>query len=160
MITYFVLTPPGGPDRDHVSTRFVADKFAWVAFIFPGFWLLFHRCWLIGLATLALQAVAVWMTEQPSLFWAGTLTEIAISLLIGLEAHHIHVRNLVSKGWTLADLVAAPDLATAEAFYFSMLPTPPRPTLPSTDWSQFSSPARPAAQRGPALGLFDIGEGR
>jgi hypothetical protein len=159
VISYFVLTPPGG--RDHAATRFLADRFAWLAFVFPGLWLLFHRCWLMGLAILAAQLAAAWLTDQSGFFWAGTLSELALGLLIGLEGRQIVVRHLLAKGWTMADVVAAPDLSTAEMIYFSNLPAEtPKPAVPVTDWKNFSPPAQTASRQGPALGLFDLGGGR
>jgi Protein of unknown function (DUF2628) len=162
VITYFILTPPGGPERDHRTTRFIADRFAWLAFIFPGLWLLFHRCWLIGICAVLAQLLAVWLADQPGLFWAGTLSELAIGLLIGLEGRHIYAQNLMAKGWSMASVVTAPDLSTAEAIYFAGLSSeaPKVTTLPSTDWAKFSPPGQPPARGGPALGLFDIGGGR
>nr|WP_286675500.1 DUF2628 domain-containing protein [Rhizobium sp. CSW-27] len=161
MTSFVVLTPPGGPDRDHASTCFVADRFAWLGFVFPGLWLLFHRCWLIGLAVLAAQLAAAWLTDQSGFFWAGTFSELALGLLIGLEGRQIVMRNLMAKGWTMVDVVAAPDLSTAEMMYFSNLPTEtPKPAVPVTDWKNLSPPAQTTSRHGPALGLFDIGGGR
>ncbi|MGN7295131.1 DUF2628 domain-containing protein [Rhizobium sp. SAFR-030] len=161
MISYLILTPPGGPDRDHRTTRFVADRFAWLAFVFPGLWLLFHRCWLIGVATLIAQVGAGWLTNLSGLFWAGTLAQLAIGLLIGLEGRHIYISTLIRHGWMLSDVVSAPDLSTAEAFYFSSAAGDVAPaTVPTTDWSKFSAPAGAPARGGPALGLFDIAGGR
>ncbi|WP_170975823.1 DUF2628 domain-containing protein [Rhizobium sp. FY34] len=161
MITYLILTPQGEPDRDHRRTRFIADRFSWLAFVFPGLWLLFHRCWLIGTTALLAQILAAWLVDQPGLFWAGTLSEVAIGLLIGLEGRHIHAQNLMAKGWSMAGVVTAPDLATAEAIFFAGLPTDPvKPSLPVTDWTKLSTPGQASLRNGPALGLFDMGGGR
>nr|WP_289852226.1 DUF2628 domain-containing protein [Rhizobium sp. SSA_523] len=155
------MTPPGGPDRDHASTRFVADSFAWLGFIFPGLWLLFHRCWLFGIVTLAAQGMLVWLSDQPGLFWGGTLSELAIGLLVGLEGRQILARRLVAKGWAVADIVTAPDLQTAEQIYFAGLPVrQPQPDVPVTDWKNLTLSGPPRLQTGPALGLFDLGGGR
>ena len=165
MTSFIVLTPPQGPDRDHASTRFVADRFTWLGFLFPALWLLIGSCWLAGIATLLAQGFAAWLGEQPGLFWAGALMQFGIALLIGLEGRHIRVTALVRRGWMLSDIVTAPDLATAETIYFSSLPAEaPKPFVPVTDWNKLSPPAQRSAQGfahgGPALGLFDIGGGR
>ncbi|MGG2478320.1 DUF2628 domain-containing protein, partial [Rhizobium sp. BR5] len=39
MTSYLVLEAPNGPDRDHKTTRFIADRFVWLALIAPWLWL-------------------------------------------------------------------------------------------------------------------------
>ncbi|WP_377299104.1 DUF2628 domain-containing protein [Rhizobium sp. SGZ-381] len=160
MKRYIILTPPGGPLRDHRTTRFIADRFAVLAFLFPGPWLLMHRCWWSGLAALAAQGLAGWLADQPGLFWAGTLSSLALSLLIGLEARHMQARNLVRRGWQEEAVLLAPDLVTAEAMFFETLPAPEPFAVPAADWTKISPRKEGPAYGGPALGLFDMGKGR
>lgn len=158
MSSYIVLTPPGGPEPDHRSTRFVADRMVWTAFVFPGFWLLFNRCWLWGILVLIAQFSASWLVEHPGFFWAGMAAELALAILIGLEGRQILIRTLMRRGWTLEAVVAARDLSTAEEIYFSGPAGEVRQTkTPSTDWARLSAEASPSPSSGPALGIFDMG---
>ena len=158
MISYIVLTPPGGAEPDHRSTRFIADRMVWTAFVFPGLWLLFNRCWLWGVVVLIAQLAAGWLIERPGLFWAGMAAELALAILIGLEGRQILIRTLMRRGWTLDTVVTAPDLATAEHIYFSGPAGDIRQlNTPKTDWAKLAAEASPSAGGGPALGLFDMG---
>lgn len=158
MTSFIVLIPPGGPEPDHRTTRFIADRMVWTAFVFPWLWLLLNRCWLWGILVFALQFVCGWLMDQPGLFWAGTAAELALAMIIGLEGRKIVVHRLMAKGWTLVDIVTAPDLATAEEIYFSG-PAGElwKPSVPSPDWSQRSPSGAVATTYEPALGLFDMG---
>ncbi|WP_137133612.1 DUF2628 domain-containing protein [Rhizobium sp. FKY42] len=158
MTSYIVLTPPGGPEPDHRSTQFVADRMVWTAFVFPGFWLLFNRCWLWGIAALFAQFAAGWLADRPGLLYAGMAAQLAIALLIGLEGRQILIRTLMRRGWVLDTVVTAQDLATAEHIYFGGPAGNQRTTTtPKTDWTKLSAEASPAAQYGPSFGLFDTG---
>lgn len=160
MKRYIILTPPGGPDRDHRTTRFIADRMSLLALVFPGPWLLLHRCWWSGLAALGIQVLAGWLADQPGLFWAGTLSSLALGLLIGLEARHMQVKSLMRRGWREEAVLLAPDRATAEAMFFAALPEPEKFAVPAADWTKISPRQDGPAYGGPALGLFDMGKGR
>ena len=158
MISFIVLTPPDGPEPDHRSTRFIADRMVWTAFVFPGIWLLFNRCWLWGIAVLITQFACGLLVDQPGFFWAGMAAELALGLLIGLEGRQILIRTLMRRGWNLDAVVAAPDMVSAEQIYFSGPAGDIRhTTTPTTDWARLSAEASPATSSGPALGLFDMG---
>ncbi|MDO1584688.1 DUF2628 domain-containing protein [Rhizobium oryzicola] len=161
MISLYVLEPPSGADRDHRSTRFIADRFNWLAFLFPGLWLLWKRCWLTGAVVLGLQIAAGRVAELPGLSLAGMLTNLALALVIGLEGHHILVKSLRFKCWTLQDVVVATDLASAEAAYFANLESASSAQdVPPADWSKLSPAPQAAGWTGQALGLFDHDGGR
>ncbi|MFD1747256.1 DUF2628 domain-containing protein [Rhizobium helianthi] len=158
MKSFLVLLPPGGPTADHRTTRFIADKMVWTAFVFPGLWLLFQRCWLWGGLVFAAQIFAGRLMDWPGFFWAGFCAQLALGLLIGLEGRKMVIRRLMGKGWTLVDIVTAPDLTTAEQIYFSG-PAGElwKPSVPSPDWSQRSPSGTVTTTNEPALGLFDMG---
>jgi len=158
VISYIVLTPPGGAEPDHRSTRFIADRMVWTAFVFPGLWLLFNRCWLWGIAVLTAQFAAGWLADRPGLFFAGMAAQLSIALLTGLEGRQMVVRTLMRRGWVLDTVVTAPDLASAEQIYFAGPAGDVRQmTTPKTDWTKLSAEASPATQYGPSFGLFDTG---
>lgn len=158
MISFIVLTPPDGPEPDHRSTRFIADRMVWTAFVFPGIWLLLNRCWLWGIAVLITQFACGLLVDQPGFLWAGIAAELALALIIGLEGRQILIRTLMRRGWNLDAVVAAPDVVSAEQIYFSGPAGDVRQTkTPTTDWARLSAEALPATQSAPALGLFDMG---
>ncbi|MFB2553021.1 DUF2628 domain-containing protein [Ensifer soli] len=120
MISYLVLTPPGGA-RDDRPARLIADKGRWLAFFFPAFWLLFHRAWLAGIAVLLLQTVPAVLLADVAESWqatlAGMVLNIALGLLVSLEGPLFVAGRLVAGGWTLADIVPAPEVGLAEAAF-------------------------------------------
>ncbi|OAE36966.1 DUF2628 domain-containing protein [Agrobacterium tumefaciens] len=121
MTSYLVLEAPNGPDRDHKTTRFIADRFVWLAFFAPWLWLAINRLWL---AT-AIVVIAFFAAGQISTFAgfepAGILFGLATGLITALEGRDFLVRHLIRKGWTLTSVVSAPDLSSAEDIYFSGL---------------------------------------
>lgn len=114
MASYLVLTSPGAPRTD-VDARFIADKFSWIAFVFPAIWLLFHRQWLAGIVVALLQGLVAFATPEPSL--AGFLIELALRLLVALEGPAFVARRLQAAGWALQSVITADDLPTAEMIY-------------------------------------------
>lgn len=121
MTSYLVLEAPNGPDRDHKTTRFIADRFVWLALIAPWLWLAINRLWL---AT-AIVVVALVLAGQVSILAGfepvGILCNFAIGLVAALEGRDFLVRHLIRKGWRLTSVVSAPDLSSAEDIYFSSL---------------------------------------
>ncbi len=159
MASYLVLTPPGGPEADHARTRFVRDAFSFIAFLFPGLWLLSKRLWLAGVLALVLQGLAGAIAEQSGFFFAGSALALALSILVALEGPSLVVGDLERKGWTLDGIVVADDIDGAEELYFNDAAT--AVTTPSApDWNALpaSNGIRRAAN--PALGLFDFDGGR
>lgn len=155
MISYIVLTPPGGPDRDHRSTLFIADKIAWWALLLPWIWLLAHRMWLAGAMVFVSEVAAGLLMQQSGLGLAGWLASLAIHVLVAIEGRNLYIRHLVRKGWSVAGLVTAPELSTAEEMFFASLPEPIATPLPAlSDWAKPNSSKIPGWDA-PALGLFD-----
>ena len=66
MTSYLVLEAPGGPDRDHRTTRFIADRFSWLALLFPWLWFAIHRMWWIAVSVVILQVAlhVDWLTQD------------------------------------------------------------------------------------------------
>ncbi|MBD8687840.1 MULTISPECIES: DUF2628 domain-containing protein [unclassified Rhizobium] len=121
MTSYFVLEAPGGADRDHRSTRFIADRFSWLALLFPWAWFAIHRLWWLSIAIIVLQVAASQMSGLGGFGIIGSLFALSVGLIAGLEGRNIVARHLVLKGWTLKAVIPARDLSTAEETYFSNL---------------------------------------
>jgi hypothetical protein len=156
--SYLVLTPPGGPDRDHRSTIVIPDGFSWAAFLLSWVWLIWHRLWIAGLVVFLLQMASGFLLSLPGLGLAGTLLGFATSLLVALEGRNHYGNSLVRRGWTLEAVISAVDRQTAEDIYFSSLPQLPQQPLPSTaEWANKTRQPPASGWQGPALGLFDHG---
>lgn len=154
MASYLVLTSPGAA-RDDVNARFIADKFSWVAFVFPAIWLLFKRQWLAGIAVAILQGVVTFTTQEPHLMLAGLLVELALRLLVALEGPAFIVRGLEAKGWTLQSVITADDLPTAELIYDHAAEA--ETAVIHDTWQPPSMPSAAASASGnrAAVGLFE-----
>jgi hypothetical protein len=157
MTSYLVLEAPNGPDRDHKTTRFVADRFSWLALVFPWIWLASNRLWLAAVAAFSMQLMASQLSTLPGLGIVGLLSGLAIALFCALEGRNFLVQHMISKGWELKTIVSAPDLSTAEDIYFSERPQtdPTETTIPQPVWK-----ASPEASRAygvnDAAGLFQF----
>ena len=139
MTPYLVLEAPAGPDRDHRSTRFIADRFSWLALLFPWVWFAVQRLWWVAIGIVICQVAASQLSGLEGFAITGALFALGVGLIAGFEGRNIVVRHLVAKGWELKDIVTAPDLATAEDMYFSNLPETDlsqENTIPQPDWKQ------------------------
>lgn len=159
MTSYLVLEAPGGPDRDHTSTRFIADRFSWLALLAPWIWLAVHRLWLAAVATVALQIAAMTISANAGFAPVGVLTAIAIALLVAFEGRQHVVRHLQRAGWDLKSVVVAADLATAEEIYFSGRPDDDvsDASIPEPVWKPSAKDGRNFAINDPAGSFqFDL----
>ena len=157
MTSYLVLTPPGAARGDE-RARFIADRFSWMAFIFPAIWLLVKRQWLAGIGLGILQVATAVLTTAPEAMLAGVLIELSLRMLVALEGPVFVARRLEAREWVLQAVVTADDLATAEMIYDTQAEATaapdsrPLPAMPAAT-------AKPAngwpAQGRPAFGLFE-----
>lgn len=121
MTSYLVLEAPNGPDRDHKTTRFIADRFVWLALIAPWLWLALNRLWLAAAIVFVAIILAGQASMLPGFEPAGILCGFAIALITALEGRNFLVRHLIGKGWKMTSVISAPDLSSAEEIYFSDL---------------------------------------
>ncbi|HBT70690.1 MAG TPA: DUF2628 domain-containing protein [Agrobacterium sp.] len=121
MTSYLVLEAPNGPDRDHKTTRFIADRFVWLALIAPWLWLALNRLWLAAAIVFVAMILAGQASMLPGFEPAGILCGFAIALITALEGRNFLVRHLIGKGWKMTSVISAPDLSSAEEIYFSDL---------------------------------------
>ncbi len=99
---------------------FVPERFSLLAMLFALPWLLVHRLWLASLAfvvvVVALNAIgaALGLDEQTLGFFS-----LALSVLVGFEAHNLRRWSLERSGYTLAGVVSASSREEAEHKFFS-----------------------------------------
>ncbi|MDO9416851.1 DUF2628 domain-containing protein [Pararhizobium sp.] len=118
MVSYLILTPPGGRWNDD-RALFVADRFSSWALFFPALWLIGHHLWLAGIVVGVLQIVSLGLIGQPGFVFAGLTLSLALGLLVALEGPVFLARHLARRGWILRDIVPVDLLDTAEDLYFS-----------------------------------------
>ena len=149
MAAYVVLEPPGRA----TEPSFVRDGFAWLGFLFPPLWLLWHRLWIeAGFAILA--AMAITATAQAFGIGAlGSALSLLVSLYVGLEGRALLVAARLRRGWLDCGVVEAADAEEAETRYLIALDDTdsavPLVMQPVPALAQVAAPTVPA----PALGL-------
>jgi hypothetical protein len=99
---------------------FVPERFSLLAMLFALPWLLVHRLWLATLGYILLfvglsaAGAAIGLDEQ-----AVGFLSLAISVLLGFEAHNLRRWSLSRSGYRLVAVVSAPSLQDAEHKFFS-----------------------------------------
>ena len=148
MAVYVVMEPPGrAPDT--AATVFVRDGFAWVAFLVPPLWLLWHRLWIeAALAFVAIGLLAA-LGEIAGLGLAGALLSFLVMLYVGLEGQALRIAALGRRGWRQAGVVIADDLDDADTRYAIAAEAAPETRTPEP--RIVADPAY--AQHGQTLGL-------
>ncbi len=133
------------------------DAFSWGAFFFTFFWFFLHRLWLAGLGVLllvlAFGGIMALLDVHPL---AGTVAQLLLQSLIGLEANSLRRWTLARHGRPAVDAVTAADRDEAEAKAFARWldakPAPlPRSPAPA---AVLSTPRRSE----PVIGLFPDAE--
>ena len=123
MTTYTLHLPrdarPGDPSALDES-EFVKDAFSWGAFFFTFLWFFVHRLWLAGLAVLivvfAFGGLMALLDVHPL---AGSIAQLLLQSLIGLEANSLRRWTLARRGRPAVDAVTAADQDEAEAKAFA-----------------------------------------
>ncbi|MEE8332835.1 MAG: DUF2628 domain-containing protein [Alphaproteobacteria bacterium] len=106
MRVYTVYRSPGPVAGD--EPILIREGFSWAAFLFTGFWALWHGLWLVALALFAAEVALGVALEFAGV---GDVTRAAaafgIAFLIGCGAHDWRRSGLVRQGATFEGLVAA-----------------------------------------------------
>jgi hypothetical protein len=98
---------------------FVRDSFHVWAFVFGGFWLLYHRLWWALLGYVAVMAgVSVSLGVLRVSGGVSLCVLLLIALLMGLEAASLRRWTLSRGKWRQLDIVAAADEQDAEQRFF------------------------------------------
>ncbi|MFP3921650.1 MAG: DUF2628 domain-containing protein [Dichotomicrobium sp.] len=99
---------------------FVPERFSLLAMLFSLLWLLVHRLWLATLGfvvlVMALNGVgtALGFSQQTL-----SLFSLALSVLVGFEAHNLRRLALERSGYRLAGVVSASSRQEAEHKFFT-----------------------------------------
>lgn len=128
----------------------VRDGFSFAAFVFTGFWLLFHRAFLAGVAVLAGSFVLGLILDAWSAAPFVTVgSQLLVSLLVGLEGASLRRWTLARRGWPVVDVVSGASRGEAEHKAIARWLAASAPASPASP-----PPLPPVASELPAFGLF------
>ncbi|KAA0968456.1 DUF2628 domain-containing protein [Aureimonas fodinaquatilis] len=122
MTRYVVLTPGNTARPD--SATFVADRFRWLALIFPLIWLLVHRLWLASAAYFIAVGALTLAGRLTGEMLAAQLAVLTLGLAVALEGPAWRIAKLRRRGFRESATLYADSLEEAEIQYFSNLPAP------------------------------------
>jgi hypothetical protein len=142
--------------QDAQDASFVPEGFAWGAFVFTPFWLLWHRLWLAVILWCVAVAI-IFATPLGLSLFAKELAVFLIALFCGLEGNQWRRQKLTQEGKTLADIVTGDTRDDAEVHFFhrwqeSTASATVPPPLPMRAAQVFATE--------PAFGLFPEPENR
>jgi hypothetical protein len=150
MPVYTVHQPPLRRDEiegDPARIAFVRDGFSFWAFVLGPLWMLWHRLWLVLLAScVVLAAIYFGLLKTGASPGVRGVVWLLIGILIGLEASSLRRWTLRRRGWTDIGVVVADDLNMAERRFYdawtagadTLAPEPPsspparRPSAPAS----------------------------
>ncbi|MGI6855576.1 DUF2628 domain-containing protein [Mesorhizobium sp. 1B3] len=155
----YVIMEPRQKTPATVDAVFIRDGFAFLAFLVPFIWLLWHRLWIE--AALALGAVLLIgaLAEVGGYGFYASLLSLLVSIYVGLEGAALRIGALRRRGWRDVAVVEADSAAEAEIRYYGAVAAEPEADVRSMS-EPVQRPAAIAAPSGPALGLFSYPSGR
>jgi hypothetical protein len=147
---------PGDPTALDES-ELVKDAFSWGAFFFTFLWFFYHRLWLAGIGVLVLVfAFGGLMAVLDVHPLAGSIAQLLLQVLIGLEANSLRRWTLTRRGRPMVDAVTAADRDEAEARAFARWLEARPAALPR---SPAPAPVLSTSRRSePVIGLFPDAE--
>ncbi len=125
MAVYYVMTEPGVSlthlkEEDARNIKFVKDGFSWWAMLFPLFWSLYNRMWLVFLGCLAAIVALAFIAEVFGVTYGGFLAVMA-TLFFAMEAGLLKSRSLRRKNWQTVGFITASNLDEAEIRFFDRI---------------------------------------
>lgn len=99
---------------------FVKEGFAWLAMLFPIFWLLFHQMWIVFAVFVAIFAcveggvMSLGLSEEVAM-----ITSLGLSGILALLANDLRRWSLARRGYRLVELVSGRDSRECEERFFT-----------------------------------------
>jgi Protein of unknown function (DUF2628) len=104
---YSVHLNPRDPNP-YESAVFIAEGFNFYAFIFTGFWALYHRLWGMTALFFILHFGSGIYGEVVGLSVTSIgVLEFGFRLMIGMSANDVWRHQLDKKGWVMSDVMVA-----------------------------------------------------
>jgi hypothetical protein len=117
MKIYTVHIKPEDGLRD--KPVFIREGFNLYAFIFTGFWALYHRLWMPLLMIMLFHILTAYSVHAHILLKPSYLAiQLGFNLLVGYQANDWLRARLSRQGYIMADVSAADNLLRAEQRYF------------------------------------------
>lgn len=118
MRVYTVHQPPMIEDDD--EPVLIKEGFAWWALFAPLLWALYHRLWGMAFAVLVATAVLEGVLTLIGVDPVGhAVATVGLSWLFAALGNDWRRRTLERRGYRMAGVVAAPDVAAAEMRWFA-----------------------------------------
>jgi hypothetical protein len=157
MAIYVVMEPPAANAAEAAERAvLVRDGFAFLAFLVPPLWLLWHRLWIEAAIAFAVSVGLTALGETAGLGFTGAALSLLVSIFVGLEGAALRINALRRRGWREWGVVQASNAGEAEIRYLAG--EEPEEVASIVPHSTSPMQARPSASgltSGPALGLFD-----
>jgi hypothetical protein len=147
--SYVVMQPPGGSAG---SAELVRDRFAWLGFLFPPVWLVWHRLWIEALLTLAASVALTALGDAAGLGLLAAGLSLFVSVYVGLEGPALRLAALRRRGWLETGVVEAGSHDEAE---IRLLAGSEAPAASQAPHAAVPAAAPRQVRQGPALGLLD-----
>lgn len=120
------------PKKNHPyeSPIFVEEGFNWMAFIFKGFWALYHRVWSAAIGLFGFDFLISYLDFR---FHMHPVSLIALQFgfmaFVAFHANDLRREVLRRRGYTTVDIVTSDNMVGAEQRFFERYFTQPRPAL-------------------------------
>lgn len=108
------------PDRDFLLIR---EGFSWPAFLFGGFWALWHRLWLAAAVLLLLRAgFASVLVHMGANLAAQLAVDLAFAVAAGMIGNDLRRERAARDDFVDVGVVAAEDVDAAERRFLDARP--------------------------------------
>lgn len=114
MASYSILSSarPGQPDADALV---IGDRFSLFAFLFGGLWFFWHGVWFVGVLLILADLALAFAAYSTGNWLLAYVCDLALALLVGLEAGNWRLEAALGKGYRVVDIVEADNAETAFA---------------------------------------------
>ena len=100
MAIYVVMEPPAANAAEAAERAvLVRDGFAFLAFLVPPLWLLWHRLWIEAAIAFAVGVGLTALGETAGLGFTGAALSLLVSIYVGLEGQALRINALRRRGW-------------------------------------------------------------
>ena len=120
MAIFVVMEPPAANAAEAAERAvLVRDGFAFLGFLVPPLWLLWHRLWIEAALAFAVGVGLTALGETAGFGFTGAALSLLVSIFVGLEGPALRVNALRRRGWRDWGLVEASDAGDAEIRYLA-----------------------------------------
>ena len=155
MAIYVVMEPPVANAAEAAERAvLVRDGFAFLAFLVPPLWLLWHRLWIEAAIVFGVSIGLTALGETAGLGFTGAALSLRVSIFVGLEGAALRINALRRRGWSEWGVVEASVVGEAEIRYLAG-EEPEEAVQAAVPHSTQVRPSPSGLASGPALGLFD-----